>query len=141
MKLDVIPAVPSSAIKTAAAPILFVHGAWHQAGCWQEFADYCRQQGRACHAVSLRGHGNSENDRSLKRTRVDGYVADVGRTVEAITGAFGQKPVLVGHSMGGLVVQKYLEQDAEIPHGVLMAATPPNGVWPIALRLTLKHPL
>lgn len=99
------------------------------------------KRGRACHAVSLRGHGGSGNDRSLKLTRLDGYVADVGRAVAQIAGAYGQKPVLIGHSMGGHVVQKYLDQDAGIPHGVLLASSPPGGVWRVALNLTLRHPL
>jgi len=92
-------------------------------------------------AVSLRGHGGSDNDRSLKLTRLDGYVADVRRAVVEITEAYGRKPVLIGHSMGGLVVQKYLEQDREIPHGVLLASAPIHGVWRVALNLTLRHPL
>jgi len=142
MKLEITPPVPASGGATAdKPPLLLVHGAWHQASCWQAFADYCRAQGRACHAVSLRGHGGSDNDRSLKVTRMDGYVADIGRAVTDIVAAYGRKPVLVGHSMGGLAVQKYLEQDAEIPHGVLLASCPVQGVWRTALNLTLQHPL
>jgi len=143
LRLEILPAIPETETPQTldALPILMVHGAWHNAGCWQLFSDYFRSQGHTCHAVSLRGHGGSDNDRSLKLTRLDGYVADVGRAVADLVAAYGRKPVLIGHSMGGLVVQKYLEQDPDIPHGVLLASSPIQGVWRVALSLTMRHPL
>jgi pimeloyl-ACP methyl ester carboxylesterase len=124
-----------------AAPILLIHGAWHSASCWREFAAYLNTAGRDCYALSLRGHGNSGNDRPLRLTRIDGYVADVGETVARIDAASGRKPILVGHSMGGLVTQKYIEHDQQIPRAVLLASVPVNGVWWTALRLSARHPL
>ena len=49
-------------------------------------------------------------------------------------------PVLVGHSMGGMVVQKYLESHAT-PAAVLLASVPPGGVGPATLRVGFGHPL
>jgi len=49
-------------------------------------------------------------------------------------------PVLVGHSMGGMVVQKYLESNAT-PAAVLLASVPPGGVGPATLRVSFGHPL
>ena len=50
------------------------------------------------------------------------YVEDVASLVEALpTG-----PVVIGHSMGGYIVQKYLESQAA-PAGVLLASMPPRG--------------
>jgi pimeloyl-ACP methyl ester carboxylesterase len=41
-------------------PLLFVHGAWHGAWCWDEyFLDFFAGRGYRALAVSLRGHGNS----------------------------------------------------------------------------------
>ena len=41
-------------------PLLFVHGAWHAAWCWDEhFFDYFADKGYRALAVSLRGHGGS----------------------------------------------------------------------------------
>ena len=102
------------------APLVFVHGAWHGAWCWDEhLMGWFAERGYDCHAVSLRGHGSSDNDRSLRATRLDHYVADLASVVDGLDAA----PVLVGHSMGGLVVQRYLE-GRDLPGAVLMAPVP-----------------
>jgi pimeloyl-ACP methyl ester carboxylesterase len=49
-------------------------------------------------------------------------------------------PVLIGHSMGGMVIQKYLELH-QIPAAVLMASAPPKGLLASTLRIAGKHPL
>ena len=51
-----------------------------------------------------------------------------------------EPPVLVGHSMGGLVVQKYLEAHT-LPGAVLLASVPVKGVLRTTLRIALRHPL
>lgn len=124
-----------------AVPLLFVHGAWHTAWCWERFAAYFADLGHECRALSLRGHGASGNDRSLKFTRVNGYVDDVRSVVAAIRQDTGKAPVLVGHSMGGLVVQKYLETDRDIPKAVLLASVPAHGAWKATLRVARRYPL
>jgi pimeloyl-ACP methyl ester carboxylesterase len=118
-------------------PVLFVHGAWHGAWCWAEhFLPYFADHGHPAHAVDLRGHGDSEGRSRLRRTRMRDYVADVERAVAELDGS----PVLVGHSMGGHVVQKYLERH-RAPGAVLMASAPPRGALPATLRLAARHPL
>ena len=49
-------------------------------------------------------------------------------------------PVLIGHSMGGMVVQKYLENHARIAGLVLMASVPPQGLLPTNLHMAMRHP-
>ncbi|KUI47413.1 hypothetical protein AU198_23660 [Mycobacterium sp. GA-1199] len=51
----------------------------------------------------------------------------------------GCAPILVGHSTGGFLVQKYLESRSA-PAGVLMASTPPQGILRASLRVWRKHP-
>jgi pimeloyl-ACP methyl ester carboxylesterase len=48
-------------------------------------------------------------------------------------------PIIIGHSMGGLVVQKYLEAHPA-PAAVLLAPVPPQGVLSAALRYARRHP-
>ena len=116
-------------------PILFVHGFFHGAWCWAEhFLDYFADRGFRAAAVSLRGHGSSPA-RERARPRIADYASDVD---EAIT-RIGTAPILVGHSMGGFVVQKYLE-DHTLPAAVLLASAPPRTVWRSAPRLMAKHP-
>src|SRR5581483_5669188 len=49
-------------------------------------------------------------------------------------------PVVVGHSMGGLVVQKYLENHTA-PAGVLLASMPVDGASRGLVRIMSRHPL
>src|SRR6266508_2786906 len=48
--------------------------------------------------------------------------------------------VLVGHSLGGLLVQKYLERHPA-PGAVLMASIPPGGTIGAISRLAVRHPI
>lgn len=105
-------------------PLLFVHGAWCAAWCWAEhFLPYLAEQGFTAHALSLRGHGNSDGRERLQWASIADYVADV----EQIVSELGCSPVLVGHSMGGFVVQHYLAAHTS-PAAVLMASAPHRGL-------------
>jgi pimeloyl-ACP methyl ester carboxylesterase len=122
---------------THPTPLLFVHGAWHGSWCWNEhFLPYFAQHGYASHTFDLRGHGKSEGEKRLRWTRIADYVADV----EQITRQLDRPPVLIGHSMGGLVVQKYLETHS-VPAAVLLASVPPSGALRTTLRIARHHPL
>ena len=50
-------------------------------------------------------------------------------------------PLLIGHSMGGMVIQKYLEDHAGIAGMVLMASVPPQGLLPTNLHMAMRHPI
>ena len=106
-------------------PLLFVHGAYSGAWCWEEhFLPYFAARGHPAYALSLRGHGASAGRESLALASISDYVEDVAHAVRR----FQTPPVLVGHSMGGLVVQRYLERH-DVPAAVLMASVPPTGLW------------
>jgi pimeloyl-ACP methyl ester carboxylesterase len=135
MKLEIISRYP--AVSTHSTPLLFVHGAWHGAWCWDaHFLDYFVQHGYAAHALDLRGHGNSEGHDNLRWTRIADYVGDLADAVRQLP----NPPVLVGHSMGSFIIQKYLEDHAA-PAAVLLTPPPPAGLFAPTLRLALRHPL
>ena len=134
-KLEVISRVPATS--RDAPPLLFVHGAWHGAWCWDEhFLEYFSQRGFSAHAVSLRGHGESEGKERLRFVRMSDFVEDLEQTVDSLPAT----PILIGHSMGGFVVQKYLER-RQVPLAVLLASVPPRGAWRVALRRLREQPL
>lgn len=135
MHLELISRHPQS--PTRPTSLLFVHGAWHGAWCWAEhFLDYFVQHGYAAHALSLRGHGGSDGRDSLRWTRLSQYVADVTRIVEGLQ----SPPVLIGHSMGGAVVQQYLAGQ-RAPAAILLASVPHTGALGATLRVARRHPL
>jgi pimeloyl-ACP methyl ester carboxylesterase len=86
---------------------------------------------------SLRGHEHSPAARSLLTTALGDYVADV----VGVAGRLSRLPVLVGQSMGGLVVQLALARGAPARAGGLLASAPPRGILGATLRLARRHPL
>jgi|SRR4051812_3847181 pimeloyl-ACP methyl ester carboxylesterase len=118
-------------------PLLFVHGAWHAAWCWDEhFLTFFADKGYRALAVSLRGHGGSPTPRRLRDCSFADYVEDVNSVADSLP----RGPVVIGHSMGGVIVQKYLESH-NAPAGVLMASMPPQGFLRSGLRWIKRHPL
>ncbi len=134
-KLELISSLPETDARKT--PILFIHGAFAGAWCWEEhFLPYFSSHGYRAYALSLRGHGASEGHERLFWTSLREYVADI----EQVVAKLGQTPILVGHSMGGMVVQKYLERHSA-PAVVLMASAPPQGLLYAAWWLALSNPL
>jgi len=118
------------------APLLFVHGAFAGAWCWDEFfMPYFAEAGYCCYAVSVRGHGRSEGRSGLSLHTVRHYVDDLEKAIRHID----TPPVVIGHSMGGLIAQKYLER-AVLPAVVLVAPVPPHGLMAASMSLALQKP-
>src|SRR5277367_2533824 len=100
-------------------PLLFVHGGWHSASCWSNFLDFFADTGYRAVAVSLRGHGGSPTAKRFHACSIADYIDDVHATAERL----GGRPVLIAHSLGGFVVQRYLET-RYAPAAVLVASVP-----------------
>jgi len=134
MKLEIISKYPTD--DQHPTPLLFVHGTLHTAACWDvHFLNYFAQHGYAAHALNLRGHGNSEGREKLRWTRIADFVEDVANTVQQMPSS----PILIGHSMGGFIIQKYLE-DHDAPTAVLLSAAAPTGLLPTAIRTARRQP-
>jgi pimeloyl-ACP methyl ester carboxylesterase len=135
MNLEIISKQPASSPHPS--PLLFVHGAWHGAWCWTEhFLDYFAAHGYAAHALSLRGHGGSPGRDRLRWSSISDYVADVAQVASQLS----KPPVFIGHSLGGAVIQKYLETHSA-PAAVLLASVPPAGALATTLRIARRHPI
>ncbi len=132
--LEVLDRAPRNA--SDKPPILFVHGAWHGAWCWDEhFLDYFAEKGYRSVALSLRGHGNSTAPKSMRFCSVADFVDDV----DSVAKSLPEPPVVIGHSLGGFVVQKYLESH-DAPAAVLLASAPVSGITRFLLRRFKRHP-
>jgi non-heme chloroperoxidase len=117
-------------------PLLFVHGAYTAAWCWDEHVlPFFAGAGYAAYAVSLSGHGASRGREHLDSLSIADYVRDVAEVASRLPAP----PILIGHSMGGFVVQKYLEDHAS-PAAVLMCSVPPQGLISSAFSLMLSRP-
>ena len=117
-------------------PVLFVHGLWHGAWCWDEhFVPWFRQRGYDARAITLRRH-DQRHAPGLRTTRIREYVDDVASAAAQMS----EPPVVVGHSMGGFVTQLYLT-DHPAPAAALIASIPPSGIFGATRRVALRHPL
>lgn len=93
--------------------LVFIHGMWSSADVWQNFIDYFKKRNFECKAISLK-----ENI-DLKKASFMDYVNKVGNAID-------KDDILIGHSMGGLIVQKMAEKG--IGGGVAICSAPPKGV-------------
>jgi pimeloyl-ACP methyl ester carboxylesterase len=99
-------------------PILMQHGMWHGAWCWHLWQELLAGWGWESHAFSLPGHAGSPVQRPIALCTLDYYLSFLKAEVER----FPQRPVLMGHSMGGALTQWYLRHVGDdLPAAVLVA--------------------
>lgn len=106
--------------------IVFIHGAWHGAWCWDDWQQFFNKKGFNAIAVDLRGHGSKGG--SYKHARMRDYVSDVERFIDQLD----SPPILVGHSMGCKVVQHIIAKN-KYPNAVLVAPIPAANAFKRAL--------
>lgn len=82
---------------------VLVHGAWHGAWCWTKLVPMLEQAGHKVITFDLPGLGKDTTP--LKEVTLESYVK---RTVEVINQQ-NEPVILVGHSMGGLVITQTAE--------------------------------
>jgi pimeloyl-ACP methyl ester carboxylesterase len=132
--LEVHSCLPSK--KNSRPPVLFIHGAFAGAWMWTEtIMPFLAKAGHPCHALSLRGHGGSHGREHIEWHSVSDYVDDVKTVINWL----GVAPVLVGHSMGGFIAQKYLERH-DTPGIALVCSVPPQGLIASQFHLMFQKP-
>jgi pimeloyl-ACP methyl ester carboxylesterase len=102
-----------------APTIVLVHGAWHHAYHWQPVVAHLNGMGRRVLCIDLPGHGIKVigSAPGTHPPRADTASAVAGVTIEdaaiavldAIRGESGIRPILVGHSIGGVIVGRAAE--------------------------------
>src|SRR5437868_10348151 len=86
-------------------PIVLLHGAWHAAWAYDLWMDDFAAHGYETHSFSLPAHGKSAAERSIHLYGIGAYVDALAQIVNSIT----PKPYVVAHSLGGYVLQRYLQ--------------------------------
>lgn len=106
-------------------PVLFVHGNWHGAWCWEGWMRAFAEAGWTTHALSLPGHGSSAPMLMEAFLALD--AAAMAQAVGRVAAAIGRRCVLVGHSLGGLLSQAVAARDGAAAL-VLVASAAPYGL-------------
>lgn len=118
--------------------LLFVHGAFHGAWCWDEhFLPWFAARGWTAHALSLRGHGGSSGADATGDWSLGDYLQDIGAAIDRIAAAV----VLVGHSMGGVLAQMARAARDDVRGAVLLASSPLRPSPSVMLRILFSHPI
>ncbi|MDQ6831593.1 MAG: alpha/beta hydrolase [Gemmatimonadota bacterium] len=120
-------------------PVLLVHGLFGAAWYFERYQHFLARRGHASYAVNLRGHAGSRPVADLGRTSIVDYVADAEEAMRAAADdSAGALPIVIGHSMGGLIVQKMLET-VPAKAAVLLCSAPPRGIHVLGWQLMRKQ--
>lgn len=102
--------------------ILLVHGVLAGSWVWRNFLPFLAGEGYDAYALNLRGHGGNAPLPGIGALPFAAYVEDALAVARELP-----DPILVGHSMGGMVVQKARET-LDPSHAALLCSAPPRGV-------------
>jgi pimeloyl-ACP methyl ester carboxylesterase len=129
--------VEQPATPTTGTPILLVHGIFAAAWVFEHAQRWLSVRGYTSYALDLRGRGASAPVADVGRVPVAAYVEDALAATRAVIGRHaGVAPILIGHSMGGLLAQKVAE--AGLARAlVLLCSAPPRGI-PVLGRTLLS---
>ena len=110
--------------------IVFIHGLFMNPKSWEHWISYFEAKGYKCHAPAYPYH---EGEPEELRKNIDPALGQLNfaRVVESLAeyiNLIPEKPILIGHSMGGLAVQKLMEMD-EGAAGICIDSAPPKGIF------------
>lgn len=104
-----------------------IHGMWGGGWYWHPFKTFFEARGYVCHTPDLRYHGEgAPAEPELGGLSLLDYVDDLQDFIETLP----EKPIVIGHSMGGLIAQKLAERGLAALL-VLACPAPPADIFAI----------
>jgi pimeloyl-ACP methyl ester carboxylesterase len=116
-----------------ASPVIFIHGLWLHSSSWEPWLELFASEGYRSLAPGWPGDPDTvqesrENPESIADHGVDEVVGHYARIIQELPA----RPVLIGHSFGGMIAQKLLGQDLAAA-AVAIDAAQIKGVLPLPL--------
>jgi len=119
--------------------IVFISGAFISNSCWDEWITYFESRGYKCIAPAW-PHKDASAEELRNRPASDPMASNTLVSLidhyASIINSLPEKPVVIGHSIGGLIVQLMLQQELAIA-GVAIHPFPPKGInrfWLLFLK-------
>jgi len=106
--------------------IFMIHGMWGKSAVWTRYRNFFEAEGYPCIIPTLPFHDmapDSPPNAALGRISLLDYVDDLKRQISTLD----SKPVIMGHSMGGLLAQMLAER-GQAHRLVLLASAPSAGL-------------
>ncbi|HEX3865469.1 MAG TPA: alpha/beta fold hydrolase, partial [Gemmatimonadaceae bacterium] len=132
-QLTVLRALPREPVHP---PVLFVHGYFADATVFTEWLPLFASRGFPAYAVNLRGRAESISHTNLGATSIHDFVDDAAMVANSLESRV--PPLVIGHSMGGLIAQM-LAARGDVRAAILMTPAPPRGITVLSVRLALKQ--
>ena len=124
------PIAPAPAAGSHAPRIVFVHGLFVTRHCWDGWIERYEARGQRCLALAYPGRGESVAelrarypDPDLGRLSLPAVVAHLTDAIAALP----ERPILIGHSFGGMLVQLLLQRGLGVA-GAAIDSVPALGV-------------
>jgi non-heme chloroperoxidase len=110
-------------------PIVFIHGLWMHSSSWQPWMEFFTQNGYKCFNPDWPGDGTTvEQSRTNSVAIANHSIKEVADGYAKSIYALSSKPIVIGHSFGGLMVQLLLDRGLAAG-GIAINPAPIKGVW------------
>lgn len=123
----------------ARGAVLIVHGLSEHSGRYAELAQWLRARGYAVRSYDQRGHGRTPGRRGALR-HADDLLDDLTTIHGDYARSLGYPPLVLGHSMGGVVVLRSV-LDGRIAPGAVILSSPALRSWEPRWRRALARGL
>jgi alpha-beta hydrolase superfamily lysophospholipase len=111
------------------AVVMVAHGLGEHSGRYEELAQDLARAGLSTYALDHRGHGRSDGRRGHVR-RFTRYIHDFEKFRRRVMGCVGPDIplVMLGHSLGGVILIRYLQEYPAVPARGAIVSAPALGV-------------
>jgi pimeloyl-ACP methyl ester carboxylesterase len=125
-------------VTDAGTPVVFVHGLWLHASSWDPWVERFTEEGYRPTAPGWPGDSATVEETRANADKVAGYgINEVVDHYAGVIRGLDAQPIVIGHSTGGIIVQRLLGQDLAAA-GVAIDPAPIQGIYylpPSSLRV------